>query len=190
MGNLKEITMILKSEQVVLRPIRLSDAARFVQWSHDPLVRKLGGWRTIRLREERTWIRSLTKKRKKERQFAIETAHGVLVGSCGLVIDDRYHNATLGIVIGNRRYWDKGLGTEAMKLLLSFGFERLRLHRIQLKVYAYNARALRVYRKMGFRTEGRARESVYQAGRYHDGVYMGLLASEWRKKKRAWHATS
>jgi len=84
----------------------------------------------------------------------------------------------LGITIGDRRYWDRGYGTDAMRVICRFGFDTMNLHRIELDVYGRNERARKVYARVGFVEEGRKREAVYKNGRYDDIVVMGLLRSE------------
>jgi RimJ/RimL family protein N-acetyltransferase len=73
----------------------------------------------------------------------------------------------------------QGYGTEAVLLTLRYGFRGLNLHRIQLGVYAYNERAIRCYRKTGFREEGRRREAYSRNGEWHDHVLMAILAREY-----------
>jgi RimJ/RimL family protein N-acetyltransferase len=64
--------------------------------------------------------------------------------------------------------------------MLAHGFAGLGLHRIALSVFAFNERAVRAYRKAGFRLEGRLREAIWRDGRYWDELQMGILADEWR----------
>jgi RimJ/RimL family protein N-acetyltransferase len=73
----------------------------------------------------------------------------------------------------------RGLGTEATRLIVGYGLERLGLHRISLEVYAFNPRARRIYEKAGFRAEGVLRESLRYNGSWIDATAMSVLASEW-----------
>ena len=84
----------------------------------------------------------------------------------------------VGLVIGDRAYWGKGYGFEAMQLLLDYGFNLLNLHNIMLGVFAFNQRALRLYQKLGFREIGRRRQARMIAGQRHDVIFMDLLATE------------
>jgi RimJ/RimL family protein N-acetyltransferase len=77
----------------------------------------------------------------------------------------------------------RGLGTEATRLIVGYGFERLGLHRISLEVYAFNPRARRAYEKAGFRAEGVLRESLRYNGEWIDATVMSILAPEWASKK-------
>ena len=87
----------------------------------------------------------------------------------------------IGIALGDREYWGKGYGREAMKLILKFAFHELNLHRVQLSVFSYNERAISLYRKLGFVQEGVLREYLSRDGQRHDMLYFGLLQQEWQE---------
>ncbi len=86
--------------------------------------------------------------------------------------------ATMAIGIGNPALLGKGFGTEAIDLLLNHAFGDMGLHRIGIRVLAYNRRAIRAYEKCGFVIEGRERETAYVNGSWHDDIMMGLLDRE------------
>lgn len=101
------------------------------------------------------------------------------IGLCGLKgIHPRSRHAELWLYIGEPAKRGLGLGHRAISLLCRFGFEQLNLHRIHLYVAEYNEKALEVYRRCGFREEGRDREHLYLDGAYHDAIRMGLLRRE------------
>ena len=111
--------------------------------------------------------------------FAIETADGVHIGNIGLHdVNCQHRHAQLGIVIGEKEYWGKGYGSDAVRTALRFAFETMNLHRVSLRVYEDNARAIRTYEKCGFQHEGRAREAIFRKGRYYDELRMGILRRE------------
>ena len=85
----------------------------------------------------------------------------------------------LSISIGDRANWGKGYGGEAMRLVLDYAFRELNLHRIQLTVFEYNARAILLYEKLGFRREGVYREFMQRDGKRYDMYLYGLLSREW-----------
>jgi RimJ/RimL family protein N-acetyltransferase len=110
--------------------------------------------------------------------FAIE-ADGQLIGFCGLSHRDPFAaTAELGITIGDKAYWGKQYGREAIRLLLDYGFDLLNLRRIYLRVHGRNERGIRAYRACGFVEEGRLREHVWSSGAYDDLVYMAVMRDE------------
>ena len=81
-------------------------------------------------------------------------------------------------MLGDKDYWSKGIGQQATIQMLRQGFADLNLHRIHLTVLANNARARRLYQRLGFREEGLQREAIYKEGAFQDVVAMALLKSE------------
>ncbi len=83
-------------------------------------------------------------------------------------------------MIGDKSYWSRGYGTDAIVTLLRFGFDEVNLHRVALEVNEDNARAIACYRKCGFVEEGRLRDHRFRRGEYRDTLIMGVLAGEFR----------
>jgi RimJ/RimL family protein N-acetyltransferase len=75
--------------------------------------------------------------------------------------------------------WGKGYGTDATRALLRYAFEEANLHRIELEVFAFNPRAIRVYEKCGFKLEGVRKQALYREGEWHDEHIMAILRDEW-----------
>jgi RimJ/RimL family protein N-acetyltransferase len=88
------------------------------------------------------------------------------------------------IGIGEREMWGRGYGSDATNIILRFAFQELNMHRVTLAVFGYNTRAKRAYEKVGFVEEGRERRILNRNGRRWDGIFMGILRSEWEKKQR------
>ncbi len=111
--------------------------------------------------------------------FAIE-ADGKFIGQCALFnFNDTAHTCELGITIGDKAYWGRGYGRQAVGLLLEYAFRQRNLHKVYLAVNGDNERAIRSYQACGFVEEGRLRQHVWSAGQYIDLVYMGVLREEW-----------
>ncbi len=94
-------------------------------------------------------------------------------------IDFKNGNAELIIDIGETTMQNKGIGTEAITVILDYAFKELNLHRIYLNVFSFNERALGLYKKIGFVVEGKARESLFRNCSYYDIVQMGILQKEY-----------
>lgn len=82
--------------------------------------------------------------------------------------------ASFAIGIHSPNWLGKGIGTDATRMVLKFAFSTLKLHRISLRVIAYNSRAIRSYEKSGFVIEGREREAGFVDGEWHDDIMMGI----------------
>jgi len=180
---------IIHGERVRLRAVERSDVEKFHVWINDPEVTEgLALYLPMSMRDEESWFEGIAHRPPQEKPLAIECRDGdgwKLIGNSGFFdLDHNAHSAEIGIMIGDKSYWNKGYGTEAMSLLLQHGFETLNLHRILLRVYVSNPRAIRSYEKAGFTHEGRLREAVYQHGRYGDVLMMSVLRPEWDAKRK------
>ena len=165
-----------------LRAIEREDVPRFLRWFNDPEVRwYLTMYRPLSQAEEERWVESLLSRRD-DIVLAIEVREGdnwVHIGNIGLhKIDWKNRVAKLGIVIGERDYWGRGYGTEAIRTMLRYAFLELGLNRVELEVYDFNERAIRCYEKAGFVREGVRRQALYREGRFHDVILMGILQEE------------
>ena len=119
--------------------------------------------------------------------MAIEARVGedwVHIGNSGIHrVDPVNRSGEFGILIGEKSYWNQGFGREATQLTLQHGFDDLNLHRIFLRVYENNTRAIACYTAAGFVQEGLLREAIFKNGSYINEIEMGILQSEWNKGK-------
>jgi RimJ/RimL family protein N-acetyltransferase len=171
-------------KRVRLRAAEPEDLPRFVAWLNDPEVQAgLSLFLPFSLREEQNWYEEMLKGPADQHVLVIEICEGETwapAGTCGFhAIDWRNRFAELGIAIGDKVYWNQGYGTEVVRLLLQHGFQTLNLHRIFLRVFANNPRAIRSYEKAGFVHEGRLRQSEFKHGEYVDVLIMSVLRPDW-----------
>lgn len=95
-------------------------------------------------------------------------------------LDERDRRANLAIGLYDPRKLGKGLGREAIRLLVDHAFGALHLHRIGVRVVSFNKRALGAYRACGFVEEGRERQACRVGGVWYDDIIMGVLATDHR----------
>jgi len=177
---------MITGNKVRLRAIEREDIPSFVRWMNDPEVIEnlLMNYPLSKAIEEKWFDHQLEIAPTAGQVMGIETLVGsewILIGTCGLhnveVVD---RSAEFGISIGEKEFWNKGLGREATRLTLKHGFEDLNLNRIYLYVHATNPRAMKVYEAAGFVKEGVLRQGVYKNGSYLDVTIMSILHSEWK----------
>lgn len=180
---------MLRGKDVLLRPVRRSDISYFLKWFNDPeVIQYLTMYLPMTEMAEEKYIEELgTTRARTDAPFVIEIIEGDStkpIGTIGLHgINNKDHNASFGIAIGEKDYWNKGYGTEATRLLIDYGFEQLNLHRISSSALAFNERSIRLHKRIGFREEGRQREYVFKNGKFHDHVVFGILREEWSEHK-------
>jgi len=96
-------------------------------------------------------------------------------------IDHLNQSAEFAIIIGDKKYWTKGIGKEAMRLIVKHGFDDLNLHRIYCGTAAANIAMQRLAKTLGFVEEGRFREAIFKGGRFSDTIHYGLLRHEFKE---------
>lgn len=162
----------------------------FSKWSRDSEYWRLldsGSVRPFSVKTTKDWIeKNQEKERPDEIAFAIRTLEDDrLIGDIGLGGIQWIHGDTfVGIGLGEREYWGKGYGTDAMRIILRYAFTELNLHRVSLNVFEYNPRAIRSYEKAGFKYEGRMRQMLHRDDQYWDIVFMGILREKWEEGDR------
>ena len=169
---------VLEGAAVRLRPVRVEDLDHVISLISDSSLAQVRAVprAPVTREEEKQWLAS---RPPNERRLTIETLQGDYLGAAGLHgIDFVDRNAEVGMVIAEERNWGKGYGGEALQLLVRLAFRSLGLHRVYLRVHAYNERALRLYQRAGFSREGVDREAHFYRGRWHDVVRMALLAPD------------
>jgi RimJ/RimL family protein N-acetyltransferase len=156
----------------------------FARWSRDSEFKRLLDFDPARLHSTKAtkdWMEKHLEAEKDAFWFSIRALEDDrLLGDIDLaVINWGSRDAFVGLGIGERDFWGKGYGTEAMKLVLHYAFLELNLRRVTLNVFEYNGRAIRSYEKAGFRLEGRQRQVIQREGCRWDIIYMGILCEEW-----------
>jgi RimJ/RimL family protein N-acetyltransferase len=178
---------ILAGERVRLRGVRDDDLPALASWAMDPgrmatLSSQVAPPSEAAAKER---IAEWSANQDGNLSFAIETLDDppVLIGTIGLWgAQPKDRCATLGIALG-REYIGRGYGTDAVRVIVGYGFRELGLHRIQLSVAPFNPAGIRAYEKAGFTEEGRHRESVLHDGRWYDDVLMSVLDHEWAARR-------
>ncbi|MGE7093628.1 GNAT family N-acetyltransferase [Lysinibacillus sp. NPDC048646] len=118
--------------------------------------------------------------KKEEFIFGIfEKTSQQLIGSCS-VYSINWKNSTCSVGISVGEEWrGRGLGTDAMRTLITFIFDYIAINKIKLQVFSFNGPAIRSYEKCGFTKEGILRNEIFRFGKFHDIVLFGLLREEW-----------
>lgn len=169
--------------KTLLRAYKKEDIDLTCQYINDSEIKKLlmpGIPYPITLEEEYKWYDKQTAFGDLY-NFAIETIDDKkYIGGCGINnVDWKNSIVTVGIFIGNKDYWNKGYGTDAMKILIKFAFEQMNINKVKLNVYSFNERAIKSYEKCGFKKEGALRQEIFRDGKYHDEYIMSILKEEY-----------
>lgn len=171
-------------EKVYLSPRSVEDAEKYVKWLNNFEIAKYLGnqfTKTITVDGEKEYLSRVSSN---SYDFAIvDKETDELIGSISLMdVNNVSRTAELGIFIGEEDHLSRGYGSEAIKLLLDFGFNHANLNNIMLKAIGFNKRALRAYEKCGFKVFGTWPKADFVDGEYHDLVYMYILKDDFNNK--------
>ncbi len=186
MNNRIRVQEFLTGEKIVLRGARREDMALYRGWLDDERVTEFleMGWRPTSDKDLDDTYRLLTEAPDAVAFIIVDKENDRAVGTCGLyLIQWVARRAQFNILIGEPEAWNSGFGTEALNLLVAYGFDRLNLESIQLGVNADNKGAVRSYEKAGFVHEGRRRKFLFRNGRYYDSLMMSILREEYEARK-------
>lgn len=169
----------LVGERIYLSPRSNEDAEIFTEWLNDFQVTDYIGRsaQLMSLEEEKKYLETNINA---EASFVIVTLdEDKMIGTVSIEnINHTDRIGTLGIFIGDKDYRSKGYGAEAINLILDYGFNYLNLHNIKLDVFGFNERAIKCYKKCGFKECGRRRECKFVNGKYYDSIQMDILSNE------------
>ncbi len=177
--------MLFESSRIILRKMTSEDVELYHTWRNDIEVMKSTApfLDDYHLEETREFVNQVILGSQFSKSYIIvEKESSRPIGITSLVnIDYKNRNAECIIDIGDKNFWGKGYGTETMKLILDYSFLEMNFHKVFLRVFSFNNKAIKLYEKIGFKHEGRSRESIFREGKWHDIIHMGILKSEYLK---------
>jgi RimJ/RimL family protein N-acetyltransferase len=174
----------LVGKKCYLSPIDENDAEKFTEWLNDlEITSNINLYpRSITIENEKEILKRISKD---NNYSIIDIETNELLGNCGFNdLDNLNQTGEIGIIIGNKKFWNKGYGTEALILLLDYGFKALNLHNISLWTYSFNKRGLKCYEKIGFKRVGNKRESLLRGKERYDTIFMDILFDEFYEKNK------
>lgn len=174
----------LEGKKVILRPITMGDTPLIVKWRSLPSVNMyLYTREPLTAEQHEYWMEHYVLTGQCAQFIIIDRSDNKPVGSVFIKhIDHQSMKGEYGIFIGEESARGRGLGSEAAKLILDYGFHILGLNRIYLTVFAFNQTAIKSYQCAGFEIEGTMRDDFCWNGKFEDVVIMAALREEWEQR--------
>jgi RimJ/RimL family protein N-acetyltransferase len=171
---------IISGRKVRLREKKLSDVRNDYKWQADPELARLDA-APVLIQSFSLYLldyaTSLHQSQFNRFPLAVETLEGKHIGNCTFYdIDEKKEEAQVGIMIGNRDYWDKGYGTDVVKTMVNHVFRMTRVRRLYLKTLDWNLRAQKCFIRCGFKSFGHLKRNSYNF------VLMDLKREQWEKR--------
>ncbi len=175
----------ITGEKIKLREKKLSDARADYRWQCDPELAKLDAAPML-IMPFALYLLDYTSVAHEYDHYryplAVETLDGKHIGNCTAYdIDEKRGEAQIGIMIGNRDYWDKGYGVDVITTLVNYVFQNSSLSRLYLKTLDWNIRAQKCFAKCGFVPCGSLKKDGYSF------MLMELMRDRWEKRQSSLH---
>ena len=172
----------LNTDRLVLRKMKLSDARDLFAYARDPEVSRHVLWSThTSLRESRQFLRAARRQYRRGQpcSWAITLKDsGRMIGTIGFMwLNTDWLSAEIGYSL-SREYWNRGIMTEALRAVIAFGFDTLRLQRIEAQHTLDNPASGRVMQHAGMQYEGTLRQRVKNKGKYEDVKLFAILRTD------------
>lgn len=179
----------ISTQRLLLRKMNMADAQDIFDYSSDPEVSRHVLWDAHRsIHDSRAYLRYILRQYRNGEPSSwgiVLKQTNQLIGTIGYMWwNQENHSAEVGYSLA-RSQWNRGIMTEALWAALRFGFDEMRLHRIEAQHEVENPASGRVMEKCGMRPEGILRGRLYNKGRYVDVALYAILAEEWRAMARS-----
>jgi UDP-4-amino-4,6-dideoxy-N-acetyl-beta-L-altrosamine N-acetyltransferase len=164
-------------ERIILREIEEDDLNSIVKWRNDPdILRWLFSYSPLNKTKQIRWYEKYLDDYTQQ-TFIIEVKEEKIpIGTVGLTsIDYKNQIAELGVLIGDEGWQNKGMGKEALDLLIRFVFDEMNIRKIKATVFEENIPAIRLYKSCGFVEEGALQKEVYKNGEFKSVMVMALF---------------
>lgn len=176
---------ITENQHLLIRDVRFKDYEYFAEWEVDPEVTEF-----LSFDEDRSYedvVNEAIRDKNDDTKMDLTIVDKKTDKPIGRVLVTRIdrHSDSLDITkiyIGDKSKWGQGIGEEVIRLLLAYFFTFMHMERISLDYYTGNKKALNLYEKLGFVSEGVARNATKKDGRYYDLNLMSMLRSEFFNK--------
>ena len=159
----------MNNKKLELKKITKHDLKIIVKWRNDPNIMKYNRqFILLNMNYEDKWFHSISQINSKRRMFVFKYGNDI-IGVGGLInLDKKNRNADVAIILGETKMHGKGLGTQALELLVNFGFSKLKLHRIGAEIFEYNKISLKLFQKLNFKKEATLKDSLWRNGKWWD----------------------
>ena len=160
-----------------LRKVNKKDLKKIRDWRNTSSIWNFNSqYILLNMIHQREWFESISKKNSTRKMFIIESERKRPIGICGLInINFEQKNAEVAIILGEKETHGKGIGTEILRLLLEYGFKKLKLHRISAEIFEYNIISIKLFETLNFEYELTLNQRLWRKGRWWNVLVYSIL---------------
>ncbi len=177
--------MILKTDRLYIRPIKLDDKELIFEYRSDSITNKYQGWIPKTIDDVIEFIGKVAKNINIANTWfqlvILEKETNTLIGDIGIHFLDMENKQTeIGCTL-NKNFQAKGYATEALKGVITYLFNNLQKHRITTSIDPGNINSIKLVERLGFRKEAHFIESLLLNGKWVDDIVYSILVKEWKE---------
>lgn len=183
MNKLNSKKIVLRGKRVNFCKITINDLTTLQKWRNSSEIWPYNTqYVLLNMINQQQWYKQITQKNSDRIMFMVTDKMGKPIGVCGLIhINLKAKIASVAIIIGEKKYQSKGFGTEILQMLLDYGFNQIRIHRIEAEIFAYNQVSAKLFKKLNFKQEVILRDSLWRNGKWWDILILSILQNEYAR---------
>lgn len=170
---------VIEGERIYLRRVAIEDAnVSYCRWMNDPEVTRYLESRFYpqSIEDIRSYVDEISKNADSLFLAIVLRQNNSHIGNIKIHrIDKNHKHAEIALIIGEKTCWGKGLGTEAIRLLVNYAFQALKLHKVYAGCYAGNTGSIKAFKKAGFKEDGVMKQHYCCEGSYIDGIQLAII---------------
>ncbi|WP_148550698.1 GNAT family N-acetyltransferase [Candidatus Nitrosotenuis cloacae] len=179
MSKLKSKKVVMYGKHVNFYTITKNDLRTLQRWRNsNDIFAYNTQYVLLNMINQENWYETLQKNSDRI-MFMVTNKLDNPIGVCGLIhVDLNDKTASIAIIIGEKKFQSKGFGTAALQMLIDYGFNKLKLHRLEAEVFEYNETSIKLFKKMNFTQEIVLRNSLWRRGKWWNTFLFSILRNE------------
>lgn len=171
---------VISGQNINFKKITREDLKILASWRNTKGIREYNNqFVLLNMIQQKEWFEQINAKDSDRIMFMVTNKKNKPIGVCGLIhINKADKNADVAIILGERKLHGKGLGSEILSILLKYGFNQLKLHRIGAEIFSYNTISVKLFKKLAFRHEATLRDALWRMGKWWNLYTFSLLKNE------------
>jgi RimJ/RimL family protein N-acetyltransferase len=177
----KSSKIIMKGNRANFRPVTINDLKIIKNWRNSQGIREYNSQFTLlNMSNQIKWFEQINNKNSDREMFLVTDKQGKPMGICGMIhIDKKNRSGSIAIILGEQKIHGKGIGTEILKMLINYGFMKLKLHRIEAEIFSFNEISIRLFTKLSFKHDATKRDSLWRNNKWWNIHIFSLLKKDY-----------
>ena len=176
---------VMKGAQINFRLVGKQDLSIIRDWRNSQGIREYNTQFTLlNMSNQIKWFEQISSNNSNRTMFMVIDKKGKPIGICGIIqIDQENKSGDVAIILGEQKIHSRGIGTETLSMLVKYGFENIKLHKIEAEIFSFNSISIKLFTKLFFKHDATKRDSLWRNGKWWDVHIFSLLKKDYESKK-------